>query len=68
MFLWIATRASRYEAFGIVILEAMASGIPIITSNIASFREIISDGKNGILFKSKDADALSKAILALYQD
>ena len=59
---------SRHEGFGIVILEAMSSGIPIIASNIGSFREIVSNGKNGILFKSEDADALSKAILALYQD
>jgi len=59
---------SRHEPFGIVSLEAMASGIPIIASNVGGFREIISNGKNGILFKSEDADALSKAILFLYQD
>ena len=59
---------SRHEGFGITILEAMTSGTPIIASSIGSFREILSNGKNGILFKSEDADALSKAILILYQD
>jgi glycosyltransferase involved in cell wall biosynthesis len=59
---------SKYEPFGIVILEAMASGAPIIASDIGGIREIISSGKNGILFKSEDADSLSKQILSLYLD
>lgn len=63
---------SRHEGFPIAILEAMASGIPIIASDIEVFQEIAhpqhGNDKNCILFKSEDADALSKTILALSQD
>jgi phosphatidylinositol alpha-mannosyltransferase len=47
-------------------LEAMASGTPIVASDIERFREILHDGENAVLFKSEDAVSLSTAILRLY--
>jgi glycosyltransferase involved in cell wall biosynthesis len=59
---------SRYDSAGITLLEAMASGTPVIASNRGGTPEIISSGENGILFAPEDADALAKAILALSRD
>jgi glycosyltransferase involved in cell wall biosynthesis len=46
----------------------MASGTPVIASDIKSLKEIISDGRNGLLFKSGDPDDLARAILTLHGD
>ncbi len=51
---------SRYEGFGIVVLEAMAAGKPIIVSNFAAASEMIKDGYNGIIFPIENIDALAK--------
>jgi glycosyltransferase involved in cell wall biosynthesis len=59
---------SRLESFGLVILEAMASRVPIVASNIPSFREILSEGKSGLLFECGNDEALSTAILKLAND
>jgi glycosyltransferase involved in cell wall biosynthesis len=59
---------SLHEGFGLVVLEAMACGKPIIASNIGSFQELISHGKNGYLFRTGDAKDLSEAILNLHYD
>jgi glycosyltransferase involved in cell wall biosynthesis len=59
---------SRREGFSLAILEAMAAGVPIIASDIGGIREALAGGKNGMLFEAGNADALSEAILSLYQD
>ncbi len=56
------------EAQGIVLLEAMASGKPIIASNIAGYNEIIKDGETGILFPAGDSHALAQKVLALVKN
>lgn len=59
---------SRHEGFPITMLEAMASGTPFVSSNIASFKEILTNGENALLFKSEDPFSLSMTILKLCTD
>jgi glycosyltransferase involved in cell wall biosynthesis len=58
---------SLYESFGIVFLEAMASGLPIISTNIAAIPEVVNK-KVGILVKPKNVQELAEAILTLIND
>ena len=53
------------EPFGRVILEAMASGVAVIASDIGGPAEIVKDGENGLLFEPRDVDALSNQICEL---
>lgn len=63
----ILVMPSRMESFGMVYLEAMALGIPVIASKVGGIPEIVKDQHNGIL-TSPNPDDVSKAILTLYMD
>jgi glycosyltransferase involved in cell wall biosynthesis len=57
------------EAFGIVLIEAMACGVPTMASNLPGVRSVISNGQNGFLFKVKDSRGfLNKIRLILTDD
>lgn len=53
---------SRLEAFGIVLLEAMACSKPIVTSDIPGSRELITEGYNGLLAEPLNPDNLTEKI------
>jgi glycosyltransferase involved in cell wall biosynthesis len=59
---------SLMEAFGIVFLEAMASGVPVIGGDVGGIRELIQDGVNGLLVPPRDHRALAQKILYLFQN
>ena len=53
---------SRYESFGLVVIEAMAAGVPVITSDIEGPCEILKGGALGTLFRSEDDADLTRAM------
>ncbi len=56
------------EGVPVVLMEAMASGLPCLSTRIAGIPELIEDGKDGLLVPPSDIDALVKQILALADD
>ena len=57
-----------YEPFGLTIVEAQASGTPVIGADIGGIPELIADGENGRLFTSKDAEQLVAIIKELWNN
>ena len=59
---------SILEGFGIVIVEAMACGVPYICSDIEVLKEITENGKGGFLFKKENFEDLAEKMLHLLSD
>ena len=60
--------ATGYESFGIVLLEAMAAGAPVVASNITGYRSVITPGRDGVLVPPEDPQALGEAVVDLLRD
>ena len=57
--------ATGRESFGIVLLEAMAAGAPVVASDIPGYASVVEHGKNGLLTKPKDDQDLAAALVQL---
>jgi phosphatidyl-myo-inositol alpha-mannosyltransferase len=56
------------ESFGMVLIEAMAAGLPVVASDIPGYEAVVSSGKNGVLVPPGDPGALADALVALLTD
>jgi D-inositol-3-phosphate glycosyltransferase len=59
---------SHYESFGLVALEAMAMGTPVIASEVGGLAFLVQDGVNGFHVPSRDPEALAERIYTLLND
>ena len=56
------------ESQGIILLEAMASGRPVVASDIPGYRAVVADGVDGLLVRPRDPEALAAALRRLIAD
>lgn len=59
---------TQYETFGYTVLEAMACGKPVVSTQVGAIEELVTDGQTGLLVPWNDPVALAAAILKLLAD
>ncbi len=64
----VRTRTGRVEGLGMVLLEAAATGVPVVASRVGGIPDCVQDGQTGLLVPERDVDALADAIAHLLDD
>jgi glycosyltransferase involved in cell wall biosynthesis len=59
---------SRWEGFGLVVVEAMAAGVPVFASRVDGIAEILEDGKTGVLCNVRDPESAARKLQSLLED
>jgi len=64
----ITVLPSEYEAFGLVLLESLAQGTPVVATRVGGIPEVVDDGQTGLLVPPCDPEALAVALERLWSD
>ncbi|MDA1263774.1 MAG: glycosyltransferase family 4 protein [Planctomycetota bacterium] len=64
----VFTMASRWEGLGLVFLEAMSTGMPVLSTNVSAIPEVVVEGETGLLVPPDDVPALTAGMLRMAGD
>lgn len=64
----VAVASSRREGLPVNVMEAMATGLPLVVTDVRGHRDLVKDGKNGYVIEQDNIEKFSKAIERLYKD
>jgi colanic acid/amylovoran biosynthesis glycosyltransferase len=64
----VPTLEGRREGIPVVLMEAMASGVPVVASHISGIPELVEDGVSGLLVEPRQPEALAAALSSLYKN
>lgn len=64
----VLVHPSRWEGFGLVLLEAMLAALPVVATRVSAIPEIVADGETGILVPPGDAQALADATVCVLEN
>jgi glycosyltransferase involved in cell wall biosynthesis len=59
--------SSRYEGLGLVLLEAMCAGLPVVATRVSAIPEVVADGETGVLVSADDPYAFADALSHLHR-
>ncbi len=64
----VVLATTTHEAFGRVVVEAQAAGVPVVATKVGGVVDIIEDGKNGLLVPPADPKSMADAVMRIFKD